>query len=195
MKTLNPNMWLQKNGSAIYVTGHKVFTNTVIMIIEPSDGAQPDDTSKQKLAEFLKCGAELDYQKIEIEWPINELVQCSDCLGSGLGNDECPECLGEGEVTTETDYNEYENQCLSCYGRGKKRSSDTSLVCEGCGGKGKKPHAYQPIEICGMAVPLPQLQMLSGVEELMFAACVEKNALFWRSESEGCWGAISRLNV
>lgn len=195
MKTLNPDMWLNKGATAVYVAGHKVFTTTFIMIVEPSDGAQPDDTSRTKLAEFLKCGAGLDYQRFEIEWPINEFVQCSDCLGSGHKSDECPECLGEGEVTTETDYNEYDHQCKSCYGRGMTRSSSSNVKCECCDGKGNKPHAYQPIEICGMTVPLPQLQMLMGVEDLMLAACFEKNALFWRSESEGCFGAISRMNV
>ena len=208
-KVLDPALWLGKPPSSessgidkskpIHVRGYRVFTNSLIMLIEAFDGEASQIENLPRLSELINIALKQEYHGYKISWentwPKEEIVDCSDCLGSGRGSDKCPECEGSGQVTTETDYNTYDATCKSCSGKGKKRSSDKGSKCETCGGEGKKPNEYQPIIICGMKVPLHQIKMLKDVPDIMFSACEEKACLFWRSESDGCFGAISRLNV
>jgi hypothetical protein len=62
------------------------------------------------------------------QWP------CERCRGKGNIAD-CPECEGEGEVTLENEYNEYEVECASCGGDGRCGQT-TGVPCCGCNGTG-----------------------------------------------------------
>lgn len=177
----------------IYVQGYRVFTNGVIMLVESFEGDASHIEVRPKLSDLLEKASEQAYQQLSISWPEAETVYCTACSGSGRGTELCPECNGEGEVNAETDYNTYEVTCKSCCGKGRSLAEDRKKRCEACDGAGKRFDDYQPVVCCGISVPLQQLKMLKDVADMEFAACTEKACLFWRSESEQCFGAISAL--
>jgi len=59
--------------------------------------------------------------------------ECVSCKGTGY-NETCPECGGSGDVHWSTDYNDYEDSCITC--AGGRRLPET-IECDTCGGKGK----------------------------------------------------------
>jgi len=85
---------------------------------------------------------------------------CPSCNGSGKTKYvECPECEGAGIIAWETNFNEYEDTCATCYGTGKVslekviklygqslRLAKVSEVCTECNGTGKIPNP-EPVQI------------------------------------------------
>lgn len=66
--------------------------------------------------------------------------ECGNCEGKGFFW-LCPECDGEGEVETESDFgNRYVNQCYTCKGFGRQKDE----CCE-CNGEGNVPEKGETV--------------------------------------------------
>lgn len=71
------------------------------------------------------------------DYDIATAKQCRHCKGSGKAS-TCPECGGEGEVTLDSGYNEYDVECATCHGEGTVpgRPKDEVEPCDRCKGSG-----------------------------------------------------------
>jgi hypothetical protein len=114
----------------------------------------------EKLADSFRSMPEKAIQKLGTETGTlsladfePELTDCNKCEGTGLTY-VCPECDGTGEITLETDFNDYNVDCESCGGRRtvsdneikalRSRNSRHTGVnkkpnkCQSCAGSGKR---------------------------------------------------------
>ena len=107
-----------------------------------------------ELAEKLDSYFATDYSgkepRILIDFDFDlEAEPCEHCEGEGVLY-ACAECDGAGEVGYSTDYNDYEDTCQSCKGKGYFTRSEweyefgettrhgTTEDCDDCGGTGVK---------------------------------------------------------
>lgn len=76
-------------------------------------------------------------QSIDVKVDLEDYkkIQCHKCEDLAPDEVHCEECEGEGIVITETDYNQYENECLSCDGSGLDNNHFGRKTCYVCKGK------------------------------------------------------------
>ena len=115
----------------------------------PEQGNRKVAEMAEKLDEYFAA----DYSKQESHTLSDfdfdlEAAPCEHCEGEGKLY-ACDECDGAGEVSYSTDYNDYENECDSCNGKGYFTKSEwerefphsnvenaSTEPCEDCGGTG-----------------------------------------------------------
>jgi hypothetical protein len=89
-----------------------------------------------------------------------ELTICNECGGTGLTH-VCPECEGTGDITLESEFNDYNVDCISCDGTGTVSDNKIELLrrfnlqhpgvnkapnrCQSCAGSGKHPEVDKHI--------------------------------------------------
>ena len=92
-------------------------------------------------------------------------IECKACGGTGTVS-TCPECKGEGLVYFETDFNDYECECETCYGSGvAKGGIGEESPCLECKGTGKEALPEPACEIDGVLLSnilLEKIQRLPG---------------------------------
>jgi hypothetical protein len=73
---------------------------------------------------------------------------CFVCKQTGKATvNQCKECDGSGEITLESDYNDYEVECKSCGGDGEIARPGGDEDCPYCDGEGSYYRTYQSMNI------------------------------------------------
>lgn len=95
---------------------------------------------------YIKAGKILEENKIDgneiwIDLPKFEIIEknCTECDGTGKII-VCKECNGEGGLEFSSDYNDYDVECKSCFGKNIKDEK-----CEDCEGIGKYKEYSNPV--------------------------------------------------
>jgi hypothetical protein len=119
------------------------------------------DNIPEKLADSFRSLPEQALQKLGTETGTlrlaefePELTICNECGGTGLTH-VCPECEGTGDITLESEFNDYNVDCISCDGTGTVSDNKIELLrsfnlqhpgvnkapnrCQSCAGTGKRP--------------------------------------------------------
>ena len=83
----------------------------------------------------------IDGNEIWIDPPKFEIMEinCTECEGAGKII-ICKECSGSGSLEFSSDYNDYDVECKSCFGKGTEDKK-----CEDCEGTGKYKKYSTPI--------------------------------------------------
>lgn len=114
--------------------------------------------------------------------PKRDVLSCHVCDGSGKVSN-CPECDGNGEVVFSNSYNEYECDCLTCFGYGTVSGEDR--ICEECKGTGKQEdHTFFKIGDVGFSSHyLAMVKCLPGA--LIAPTAVDKANYFKWDDGDG----------
>jgi len=103
------------------------FTEKLCLDSIPDSGLKRNDLLSQVIEQHQLLQFDL------IGMPILDLNACKRCQGSGLVCEkECFECEGNGCLTIQSDYNEYQVVCKTCNGNGMFTSRDREDVAA-CG--------------------------------------------------------------
>jgi len=87
-----------------------------------------------KLLDFFKNIENFDFKVLPRLAKLNT-KECAGCDGVGLKiKEDCEECEGEGDLIFSNSYNQYEVECQSCLGKGKKKIEAPCITCHVCDG-------------------------------------------------------------
>jgi hypothetical protein len=112
-----------------------------------------------------------------IEMP--EISNCEKCNSTGKATTkECVECNGEGEVSFENDYHDYECECKSCDGSGEKTVVGVGF-CNNCKGTGKIYERNDVVKIGSIFISANYLRLIIDVPDLQI--CTKKDKLLFKS--------------
>jgi hypothetical protein len=109
---------------------------------------------------------------------------CNECEGIGLFNvTDCPECDNEGVLNFSTDYNDYEVECETCWGKGGERHPDPEgkTVCKKCDGSGL---IYNSVEVSGLNFKRKYILAISKIEGVKVSVNTNSRMLFFRSNDD-----------
>ena len=120
--------------------------------------------------------------EIWIDPPKFEVIEkdCTECVGTGKIL-VCEECNGTGSLEFSSDYNDYDVECKSCFGRD---TTNLNEGCEDCDGTGKYkkysnpvvkipirkdvaislPPGYRPVEVVINGIYLKMIQDLPNIK-------------------------------
>ena len=126
---------------------------------------------------------DIDGEWVKIpEYKIPRKIKCKSCLGTGHVA-TCPECDGEGGVTFENGFHEYDFECLTCYGTGVVKGE--GVECKECGGTGLvypvKSIQVKFADIIVNGFLLEKLKQLDGI--MLFS--VSRDDLCWFKFAQG----------
>jgi hypothetical protein len=114
--------------------------------------------------------------------PLPDPVECSICGGRGTAHKkQCVECDGEGEVSLDNCFNDYECECKSCGGDGFVVSKHGTETCFSCNGDGKRYPEYLTVNVLGVKVNIKYLKLIINVPDLHVFTDAEASMLWFKS--------------
>lgn len=114
--------------------------------------------------------------------PLPDPVECSICGGRGTAHrTQCFECDGEGEVTLENCFNDYECECKSCEGDGFIVSKHDTETCFSCNGDGSHYRSRESADVLGVKANMNYLKLIINAPDLHVFADAEANMLWFKS--------------
>ncbi len=107
-------------------------------------GGRRRDPSRPRRGEDLSTAIAIEFREAALgcskEIPVERIVECSACAGSGCAPDTkpetCPTCRGSGQATISRGPFLMSTTCPTCQGRGKR----IGTPCDECRGAGRVRH-------------------------------------------------------
>jgi hypothetical protein len=137
-------------------------TDGFLAVRVPRESYIPENSDAPDMSKLLWDHESLnDWQSLPV-YDLAALKDCTLCKGTKKAR-RCYECDGDGELTVESHYHEYDVTCKSCRGQGTlpgDPEDDEDPVCDRCAGTGK---SASPI---GWGAGFVSTKMLEKIKDL-----------------------------
>lgn len=138
------------------------------------------ESLKENISTLLNIEG-FSFSKLSNDIQLPRTTSCTTCKGTKkVSLTKCKECEGEGEVSFETDYSDYDVCCKSCDGDGSVTKVGTGGVCDNCKGFGDAFEKWETVEVSGVTVFAKYARLLMSVgDDVEISA--QENKLYFRS--------------